>query len=81
MSLLVTTGLEETWGDKENLIFLGNWCKRYDLCEKWEKRKTKVVPFHWNDRNKLHNDIIYLKSLHDYLLKSLTKSLNKYFPY
>lgn len=74
--LLVLTALEETWGTSESLLFLGEWCKRYERRGVWEKRTHKTVPFHWDDRHKLRQDYDYLESLHKTLLNSLSRSLN-----
>jgi len=29
--LLVTTALLDSWGSNEEIVFLGEWCKRYEL--------------------------------------------------
>lgn len=76
--LLVLTALEETWGASEPLLFLGEWCKRYERRDVWESRNHTTVPFHWDDRNKLRQDYDYLESLHKTLLSSLAESLNQY---
>ena len=74
--LLVTTALEESWGSDESLLFLGEWCKRYDRRHVWTARRHETVRFHWDDRKKLRRDYDYLKSLHETLLNSLASSLN-----
>ena len=76
--LLVTTALEETWGREEDLVFLGEWCKRYDRRNVWSQRVHETVTFHWNDRQKLKRDYTYLESLHGVLLRSLAASLNDF---
>lgn len=35
-----------------------------------------VEPYHWDDREKLYEDFLYLKDLHERLLKDLTSKLN-----
>ncbi|MCE5181782.1 MAG: LIC12162 family protein [Betaproteobacteria bacterium] len=77
MKLLVMTALEDTWGDCEPVIFLGEWCKRYELRDVWSKRRGETVKFHWDDRAKLRRDYDCLAALHQSLLGSLTQSLNE----
>ena len=74
--LLVTTALENTWGGEEDIVFLGEWCKRYERRHVWRRRQHQTMGFHWDDRAKLKRDYDYLKPLHDSLLKSLASSLN-----
>jgi len=74
----VLTGNEETWGTSESLLFLGEWCKRYDRRDIWTNREFKTVPFHWNNREKLHRDYNYLESLHNTLIGVLSQSLNHF---
>lgn len=76
--LLVLTALESTWGKDENLLFLGDWCKLYERRNIWSTRAHEVLPFHWDDRNKLKYDYYYLQSLHNLLLNSLSEFLNKF---
>jgi putative transferase (TIGR04331 family) len=73
---LVLTALEETWGDSESLLFLGEWCKLYERRHIWGDRTYETVSFHWDDRGKLAKDYDYLESLHHRLLDSLAASLN-----
>lgn len=75
--ILVLTALEETWGTTHPLLFLGEWCKRYERRDVWGKRTYKTVTFHWDDRRKLLQDYNYLESLHTTLLRILSQSLNR----
>ena len=77
MTLLVTTALEETWGDTERLVFLGEWCRLYDRSAVWTRRSHEVVSNHWDDRKKLRRDYDYLKKLHDSLLAALVPAMNR----
>ncbi|MEK9810779.1 MAG: hypothetical protein VW362_10050, partial [Candidatus Nanopelagicales bacterium] len=61
MTLLVLTALEETWGSDEPLLFLGEWCKRYERRHVWSERTSETVPFHWDDREKLLADYTHLE--------------------
>lgn len=79
MKLLVTTGLENTWGKSEELVFLGEWCKIHQQRHVWKKRNFSVLKNHWDDRIKLKNDHSYLVNLHQKLLLELSIKLNETF--
>ncbi len=74
---LVTTALEETWPDEDSpVLFLGEWCRLYNRRSAWEKRDAVVAPYHWDDREKLHKDYLYLQALYEELLVALAAKLN-----
>jgi putative transferase (TIGR04331 family) len=75
---LVTTALEDTWpSEDEPVLFLGEWCRLYDRKTAWEKLDAVVAPYHWDDRQKLHKDYLYLQALYEELLKELAIQLNE----
>jgi len=76
---LITTALEKTWpNDPETpVLFLGEWCRLYSRKERWSKMNTEVIPYHWDDRNKMYNDYLYLNNLYENTLKAVTKQLNE----
>ncbi len=76
--LLVTTALEASWGDNQEIIFLGEWCKRYSKKHLWQERKYHTLDYHWRDRAKLKIDHTYLENFYEATLLSLSKYLNKY---
>jgi putative transferase (TIGR04331 family) len=75
--LLITTALEETWGDGQPVLFLGEWCRRYSLKDHWSKMDAEVLPYHWNDRAKLYADYQYLREFYERLLRDLSAQLNQ----
>lgn len=76
--VLITTALEDTWPkDGAPILFLGEWCKLYDRKHVWEKLNYEVVPYHWNDRNKLYDDYRYLRFIYEIYLKKLSCVLNE----
>jgi len=77
MGLLATTALEWTWGEAEPLVFLGEWCRRYERAVSWRAREHVVVRNHWDDRGKLQRDQAYLRTLHDELLGELARALDE----
>lgn len=76
--LLVTTALEQTWGDGAPILFAGEWCRLYDRSDAWSVRQHEVLAYHWSDRAKLARDHSYLNELQESLLVHLTPALNAY---
>ena len=76
--LIVTTALEQTWETSGPIIFLGKWCSKYDNLKKLKKANFEILDYHWDDRQKLVKDYLYLKNLNKKLLKKIAKELNKY---
>lgn len=74
--LLVTTPLEKTWGETEEICFLGSWCCLYSREDVWSKRNYKILPYHWDDRQKAFNDFQYFQSFNKKILQELTPVLN-----
>ena len=76
---LITTALEETWPDdlETPVLFLGEWCRIYSRRERWSKMNAEVIPYHWDDRNKLYNDYQYLNIIYENTLKAMQKQLNE----
>ena len=73
---LVTTAIEEYWKTDKPLLFLGEWCKLYSKKHIWSELNYKVLPYHWDNREKFYNDNIYINSLYEKYLKVLHKQLN-----
>ena len=73
---LITTALEDTWLDDVPVLFLGEWCRRYSRRDHWQEMDGKVLPYHWNDRNKLYDDYLYLQKFYEELLLDLSKKMN-----
>ena len=76
LPILALTALEGSWGDFENLIFLGEWCKKYERRHILDGITHQTLRFHWDDRKKLSQDYIYLENLHKLLLDALAEALN-----
>lgn len=74
---LVTTADENTWPENASVLFIGEWCRRYSRKEKWSKLYAELLPYHWDDRDKLYKDYQYLLALHEMLLENITIDLNK----
>jgi putative transferase (TIGR04331 family) len=74
--ILVTTALEQTWGDGAPVSFLGEWCKLYHRREEWTKLDYETLPHHWTNRSKLKKDHDYLRLLYERVLTLLAEKLN-----
>ncbi|MDG2426887.1 MAG: LIC12162 family protein [Acidimicrobiales bacterium] len=75
--LLVSTAIEESWGESEPVLFLGEWCRLFSRRHRWEGINAQVAPYHWSDREKVEADRTYLWELHERLLESLAHKLNE----
>ncbi len=75
---LVTTADERTWPKDKNepVLFLGEWCMRYSRKHIWQGMDYEVVPYHWDNRKKLHTDYIYLDNLYEKLLRKAVIIMN-----
>ena len=73
---LVLTGNIETFSKNEVNFLAGEWCKQFDKFGDF--KKIEVLEYHWNKISKIKDDQIYLKSLYNTVLISLTEFLNKY---
>lgn len=74
---LCTTALEASWRTDEPVLFLGEWCRRHSRRARWETLDAQVLPYHWDDRARLHADYLYLKAFHERLLPALAVQLNE----
>lgn len=75
--VLVTTADERTWPENEPVLFLGEWCRKYDRRSRWQNMDFEIVPYHWDDRRKLEGDYAMLAALHEDLLVDLAATLNR----
>ena len=73
---LITTALEETIPENQPLLLLGEWCRPISKKNKLDKLNIKLLPYHWDDRLKLHIDYLYLDEFYEKLLSELSFELN-----
>ena len=77
--VLITTSLLDTWPDTEEpVLFLGEWCLKYNLRDKWSHLNYKKVHYHWDDRKKFLKDYFYIQDLERELMFELSKELNRF---
>lgn len=75
-TFLAGSALPDLWPKKGNLIFLGGWCTRYSQRHLLYGRSHSTLPYHWDDRDKLHGDIESLSDVYNNLMPLLAKKLN-----
>jgi len=76
--ILVTSPIESTWGKDEDIIFLGEWCKKFSRRHVLSNRNHSSLEYHWRDRVKLDKDHAYLFNLYEKVLRELSRSLNSF---
>lgn len=74
---LVTTAIEQTWSEEMPVLFLGEWCRLYARKDRWSKMDGAILPYHWDDRAKLHSDYLYMNELYEKILRALSTHLNQ----
>ncbi len=77
MRVLVTTALEQSWPEDEPVVFLGEWCRRFVRRERWQALDAEVMPYHWDDRERFHEDYDRLLLVYEELLVELGQALNE----
>ncbi|OUW35608.1 MAG: hypothetical protein CBD35_06510 [Verrucomicrobia bacterium TMED175] len=75
--VLVTTAINLEKKNNDSLLYLGRWC-----LDKYDRKKSNnlnhtILPYHWDNREKLYNDYIYLDNFYEKILKEISYSLNK----
>ena len=73
---LISTADQRFWKKDEDILFLGEWCKIYDQRQIWSELNYQVLPYHWDDREKLYKDYLYLDTVSEKYLALLTDKLN-----
>ena len=72
---LVTTALKESWKEKEQTVFLGEWCL---IFNKDEYPNHVVNSYHWDDRKKYNRDYHVIDKLYEKKLIQFTNLLNEF---
>src|SRR5258706_16381301 len=72
---LALTADRTFWKPGEITLLLGEWCCREGSTSQQEGGFA-ILPYHWNERAKLHHDHIYLTSVYERYLALLTPRLS-----
>lgn len=62
---------------EENDVLLGLWCLKNSNNLLDNKNNFKIIPYHWDDREKYSGDYVYLESLYERLLLQLARELDE----
>ena len=73
---LITTADEYTWKQDSKVLFLGEWCKLYSRKSLWSKLDYEVMPYHWEDRQRMHQDFQRINTIYERYLKCLADNMN-----
>jgi putative transferase (TIGR04331 family) len=73
---LITTADERTWKKDEKILLLGEWCKLYSRKHIWSDLKFDVLPYHWDDRDKMYRDYKCLGNVYERYLRNIAEKLN-----
>ena len=74
---LATTANQSYWDKNQELLFLGEWCRKYSQRHIWSKIEHKVLPAHWHNPEKLEERFSYLSSVQEKYLEILAARLNE----
>ena len=77
MKTLVTTASKDIWREDNNILFLGEWCKKYNEKASWNSKGDDTLPYHWDNKQKLSKDYGYLGDLYEAILSKLSFKLNE----
>jgi putative transferase (TIGR04331 family) len=75
--LLATTADQRFWGTDSRVLFLGEWCRLYSQKHIWSLLDHEVLPYHWDDREKLYQDYHLLDQIYESCLSQLVEQLNE----
>jgi putative transferase (TIGR04331 family) len=73
---LATTALEEFWDTSKQLLFLGEWCRRFERKDYWEEFGGEVARNPLKTERDLFEAHQYVNKLYYELLPLLTNELN-----
>lgn len=73
---LATTALPDFWEKNGRLLFLGDWCLRYEQRAAWENLDYQVCPYPWDDRRRLAEAENYCRKVYEGALARLREALN-----
>jgi putative transferase (TIGR04331 family) len=75
---LITTANERTWKFDRPVLFLGEWCRRYDRRELWASMDAIVAEPYGLSVEQKDKDFDYVTNLYNELLVELSDILNEY---
>jgi len=74
---LATTALEEFWDFEHPLLFLGEWCCRYDRRTIWQPLQSTMIPNPWVKAQQRKDFYYYIKKMYEEVLLSISDAMNR----
>lgn len=74
---LICTADETYWASDRPVLFLGEWCRLYERRHVWSGLQHEVLPYHWDDRDRLWRDYEYVRGVAQHCLATLVPQLNR----
>lgn len=75
---LITTADQRSWKHDRPVLFLGEWCRRYEKRAEWAGMDGIVARPYGVEREQKHRDLVYANALWMRLLEELSVILNKW---
>ncbi|HEY9855760.1 MAG TPA: LIC12162 family protein [Stenomitos sp.] len=75
---LATTALEEFWDTTRPMLFLGEWCRRFQRRHVWEPLGAEVCPSVWQDPTQAHVGYQVAMAAYEHLLPIVAAELNRF---
>lgn len=73
---LATTAIDDFWNKEEKLMMLGEWCLLYERKNEWQTLNYEVMPYPWNDREKMEKAYYYCNDVSHRILSYLCEIMN-----
>jgi len=73
---LATTALTDFWKTDGPILFLGEWCLKYDERHKWKSLSYQILEYPWDDRKQLSLAIEYCNSVYESILNFFVRYMN-----
>jgi len=75
---LITCGSEETWQFDKPIVFIGNWCRRFNRKHVWSKLDAIVAKPYGIDMKQKEIDFLYINELVEGFIGEIAIALNNY---
>ena len=75
---LATTADQRFWKMDEKILFLGEWCRTFDLKSVWSDLEYEVLPYHWESRERYYQDFQSMDKLYERVLPFMVEKMNDF---
>ena len=73
---LITTPVSPVRQTGNGTVMLGSWCLSHPQVAPQEAVTMGIVPYHWDDRQRIPLDLARIRREYEYLLPQLANRLN-----